>query len=704
MATLQKLRNQAGVLLAVVIFIALAAFILGDLLQSGSSLIQGKQLEIAVIDGESVEYPEFQQRFDQIADIYKSNNQVNTLDEAAYQQILNQTFENLVHDLIMTEVYDELAIEITSQEMFDMVQGNNLHPIIVQVFGDPQTGMVDKANVIQFLKYIQENPDAPQKAGWLNIEKEILKAKKESKYTDMVAKGLYANSLQAKQSLISKDKIADLKFVQKKFSTIPDSTVKYTDADLKKYYNDHQREYEQDAQKTISYVVFNILPSEEDDRSTLRWMNDIKNEFTNATDNVQFVNMNADNRFEDVYEKQDVLSSAVAEWAFNAQINEVFGPYKEGNVYKMAKLNDIKMLPDSVKASHILIRAENANETQFAAQIIDSLKTVIESGRATFEQVARDNSQDGSASLGGDLGWFKRGQMVAPFERAAFRAAKDEVVAVQTQFGFHLIKVTAQGKTSKHVQLAVLDREVIPSTQTYQNLYTTASKFAANAQDLEGFNKQVAAEGLSARTAVFGENDRQIPGLGEARSLIRTAFNDTKTGKLVVGTDNSPVYELNDKFVIAAVTSAQEKGLRTLEQVKASVTLAVIKEKKKEMLMNQFKSAKASTIEETASKLGLLVESAQGFNLNFGSVNAIGYEPVINGAVAALDINKLSNPIEGRNGVYFIQLTNLTGGGNGNIESEKLALYQSSSYRANFQAYQTLKEETEVVDKRSKFY
>ena len=178
MATLQKLRNKAGVLLAIVIFIALAAFILGDLLQSGSSLIRGKQLEIAVIDGESIEYPDFQQRFDQIADIYKSNNQVNTLDETAYQQILNQTWENLVQDLIMADIYDELAIDVTPQEMFDMVQGNNLHPIIVQVFGNPQTGVVDKANVIQFLKYIQENPTAPQRASWLNIEKEILKAKK----------------------------------------------------------------------------------------------------------------------------------------------------------------------------------------------------------------------------------------------------------------------------------------------------------------------------------------------------------------------------------------------------------------------------------------------------------------------------------------------------------------------------------------------
>ena len=202
--------------------------------------------------------------------------------------------------------------------------------------------------------------------------KRNFEGKKIIKYTDLVAKGLYANSLQAKQSLISKDKIADLKFIQKKFNSIPDSTVKYTDADLKKYYKDHTKDFEQTAQKTISYVVFNIAPSSEDDRATLRWMNETKVEFAKATDNVQFVNMNADTRFEDVFEKQNVLSTQVAEWAFAAEINDIFGPYKEGNVYKLARLNAIKMLPDSVKASHILIRAENANEDRKSTRLNSS--------------------------------------------------------------------------------------------------------------------------------------------------------------------------------------------------------------------------------------------------------------------------------------------------------------------------------------------
>jgi hypothetical protein len=111
-----------------------------------------------------------------------------------------------------------------------------------------------------------------------------------------------------------------------------------------------------------------------------------------------------------------------------------------------------------------------------------------------------------------------------------------------------------------------------------------------------------------------------------------------------------------------------------------------------------------ATIEETAENLDLQVESAQGFNFEFGSVNAIGYEPAINGAAAALEVNEQSKPIAGRNGVYIIELTSVEGQANQDIEAIKKSLYQNASYRANYQAFETIKENTEIEDKRSKFY
>jgi peptidyl-prolyl cis-trans isomerase D len=588
MATLQNLRNKAGVLLAAVIFIALASFVLGDLLKSGNSLIRGKQLEIARINGESIEYPEFQASFDEISKIYKTNNQVNNLDDKAYQQILNQTWETMVQDRIMGEIYDELGIDVTSEEMFDMVQGNNLHPIIVQIFGDPQTRQVNKSNVIQFLKYIQENPTSPQKESWMNVEKQVLASKKLSKYTDLVGKGLTANSLQAKQSLAEKNVTASLKYIQKKYSSVSDKEVTCTDAELKKYYESHLSEFEQKNQKILDYVTFDIVPSADDDRDALAYVNNLKSEFITAENNIQFVNANADTHFEDTYQSEKELSSSLSLWAFSSTINDVFGPIKDGDYYKIYKLNAIKMIPDSVKASHILIRVKNEAEAKPAIAKIDSLKKLIESGRLSFDLAARMNSQDGSSAQGGDLGWFKRGMMVPEFEKAAFMAEKDELVIAQTQFGIHLIKVIVQGPKSKNVQFAIIDRQVSPSNTTYQNIYMEANKFAASSQNLEGFNKTVAEKKLIKKSVTVSENDRTIPGIGSIRNLVRSAFLNSKAGGLVVGQDKSPIFETENKFVIAAVEAEFKEGTKSFSAVKSTVELTVAKEKKEKMFVQLF--------------------------------------------------------------------------------------------------------------------
>ena len=704
MATLQKLRNKAGLLLAIVIFIALAAFILGDLVKSGDSVMRGKQMEIASINGDVIKYPDFQASFDEMANVYKNNYQVNSLDEKAYQQILNQTWETMLQDKIMGKIYGDLGIDVTSNEMFDMVQGNNLHPIIVQIFGDPQTRQVNKANVIRFLKYIEENPESPQRESWMSIEKQIISSKKLSKYTDLVAKGLTVNTLQAKQSLAEKNITASLKFIQKKYLSIPDSSVVVSDSELKKYYQDHIDEFQQKNQRNISYVVFKIVPSADDDRDALKYVEDLKNDFASATDNAQFVNSNSDTRFDESYLSEKEMTPTLSNWAFNAKINDVYGPVKEGNFYKVYKLNETKMLPDSVKTSHILIRAQNSNELQEAMVKIDSIKNLIEAGKITFELAARTNSADGSASKGGDLGWVKKGMMVPSFERAAFLADKDELVTAQTRFGAHLIKVTAQGPKSKNVQLAVLDREVTASTTTYQNIYSEASKFAAKAQDFDGLNKIAAEDKISVQSAMLGENDRSVAGLGAVRSLVRAAFLNGKKGELLLGQDHSPIFETEDKFIVAAVRAVLEEGDKPFESVKPSIELAVDKEKKQKILTDKFNAARGANIEQTASKLNVQVDSASGFRLAYGSVNAIGYEPAVNGAVEKLKVNQQSKPIVGRNGVYIVELTEKTGLTDGDINAEKHSLFLNSSYKANYQAYETLKKSAKIVDKRWKFY
>ena len=209
-------------------------------------------------------------------------------------------------------------------------------------------------------------------------------------------------------------------------------------------------------------------------------------------------------------------------------------------VLKLAKLHKYEMMPDSVEARHILLSVNTQAELVAAQTLADSLKTLIENG-ADFAELARTNSTDqGSAINGGDLGWFSRNQMVKPFEDAAFNNKKGEVTVVTSQFGVHVIQTTDRGKLVPQVQIAYITRNVIPSTKTYQNVYAKASEFAGNNTTREQFDAAVAEQKLTKRVANVGENDRQIAGLENARTMIRAAY-EAEENDILQTTQGSPI-------------------------------------------------------------------------------------------------------------------------------------------------------------------
>jgi len=174
MATLQTIRTKAGLFIAIIIGISLAAFILGDLLQSGSSIFQRNQMEIGEINGESIQYPEFQKQVEELGEIYKQNTQQSQLDENSWVQVREQTWQNTVQKIVMGDVYKKLGIEVSSDELFDMLQGANLHPIIQQLFRNQNTGQVDRGAVVSFLKQLDTNVDPERRAYWLYLENQIV--------------------------------------------------------------------------------------------------------------------------------------------------------------------------------------------------------------------------------------------------------------------------------------------------------------------------------------------------------------------------------------------------------------------------------------------------------------------------------------------------------------------------------------------------
>ncbi|HOY73365.1 MAG TPA: SurA N-terminal domain-containing protein, partial [Tenuifilaceae bacterium] len=277
MATLEKIRNRAGVLVAVVIGLALLAFILGDLLSSGGSLFNRAQMEVAKIGGTSIPFEMLQAKIDESENLQKMFSNQLSLDEQTVLRIREQVWQDLVRTYTMEDQYKKLGLSIHPDELFDMVQGRNIHPIIQQQFSDPNTGQLNKEFITMFLKNMDQDPRS--KTYWLFLEQEIQKDRLFNKYFNLITKGLYVTSVQAQRALEDRTKKVNFDYTLVAYSSIPDSSISVEGKEIKNYYKSHLSEYKQTASRDIEYVVFPIQPSESDRQAAEEWINKMKDEF-----------------------------------------------------------------------------------------------------------------------------------------------------------------------------------------------------------------------------------------------------------------------------------------------------------------------------------------------------------------------------------------------------------------------------------------
>jgi len=526
MATLEKLRNRMGVLVAVVIGMALLAFILGDFLKSGSQVLNKKKYEIGEIDGKSISYIDFETRVQNSVENYKRSSGNNSPDESTLASIRNQIWNSYLNELIMEDEFSSLGLMCSPEELFDMVQGSNIHPqmMSLDIFKNQNTGEFDRALVIQFLKNMESDANAMQ--AWLEFETSMMNDRVYTKYQNLIGKGLYVTRPMIEKQFTEANRLYNLTYVSERYMAVADSLIDVSDADVKAFYNDNKDDFNQEASVDLSYVAFDILPSDQDKKLVEDWINNEMEEFNRIPNTQQYVNLNGDTGFDEVYYLPSELEEALRVWGEEAEIGSTYGPYLVDDTWKLAKVADVKMVPDSVRAAHILIRADATISLDAAQATADSLVTLINNG-ADFAALAGEFGTDATADTGGDLDWFKQGEMVPEFNQAAFFGEKGDLSTVTTQYGVHVLKITDQGPKSRKLQVGVLDRQISYGQETYQKAYSEASRFAATYNNGEKFEEGVLAENLTKRVANgLREEARVISGLESPRRMIIWAFED----------------------------------------------------------------------------------------------------------------------------------------------------------------------------------
>ncbi|MBK6986190.1 MAG: SurA N-terminal domain-containing protein [Bacteroidetes bacterium] len=211
MSVLEKIRSKTGLLVGIV-GLALVIFILESLLGSGGALFSGQDLEVGKINGEQIDYPAFSAKVnEQIAQIQQSNpNQV--IDDKMKEQIIESVWSQMINDKVIKVQYKKLGIEVSEDELYDLMLVHP-HQYVVQQLTDQQTGKVyegfarpdGELDLVKLNQWVGQM-NAEQEKFWKQLEKSILEVRAAEKYNNLIKKGLYVTSAEAKDVFIAQNK------------------------------------------------------------------------------------------------------------------------------------------------------------------------------------------------------------------------------------------------------------------------------------------------------------------------------------------------------------------------------------------------------------------------------------------------------------------------------------------------------------------
>ena len=706
MAILENIRKRTTVLI-LIIGMALFAFVISGIFTSND--FSGGKVGSAVgeINGDEISIDDFRRKIERASRRSGPTN--------SSMQLVNSVWNQVERNTILGQQIEDLGISIEQDQIINVIKSS---PGIAQnpQFTD-ENGIFDETKFRDFISELKINAPA-QYNDWLQDEEAIIQSAKEQTYFNLIRAGVGATLKEGELDYkLSTDKV-DIRYVRIPYNSMPDSAFIVTKKEITDYINEHQQDYKQQRSRDIQFVYFEDKASDDDvalikDQITKllgdtveyfeeRDETDTIPGFRNTTNNAAFLDRNSDIKFDTIYKSKNELPLKFADTLMGLNIGELFGPYNDGESWKITKMVN-KKPNGSVKASHILITwegAERANPEikrtkEEAESIANDLLRQAKAEGAVFTQLARDNSDGPSAPRGGDLGYFQEGVMTPNFNDFAFGNAVGHIGLVETEFGYHIVRVDDKQDL---VQLATLSREIEASDETLNALFTDATKFEMAATSSEKSFTDLAKENEYVVRPVnkINELDENLPGLSNQRSIVQWAFNsETEIGDI-------KRFGISNGYAVVQLTAKYEEGLMTAEDASASVLPLIRKRKKAAKIISQ---NQGKSLEDLASDNNTNVSSASALTVKTPTIPGAGREPLVVGTAFALPQGSVSDLIEGETGVFKIEVTKKEEGPKlENYTTFANSLQASNGTRVNTSVFDALKENAEIVDNRATFY
>jgi peptidyl-prolyl cis-trans isomerase D len=707
MAVIGKIRKHSG-LLVVVVGIALAAFVLGDFLRpSGNRPIT----IIGKIDGTEIPIQNYNDRVAEQLENLRAQQQTERVPAEEEFQIRQQVWNQIIEETILNDVYKKIGLIVTKEELSNEIIGDNPNRYVQQSFRDPNSETFDPEVVRNFLKNLnQQGPE--MKRRYLSLERMVKDDIIRTKMKNLLSKNYHIPQPFAKLDYQIKNQNAYVIYVAAKYSVVEYSLINVTDNDLRNYYNDHIYNYRQEDSRTFDYVLFEILPTQEDRQDVKEEVDRLYVQFKDAEDPAAFINSVSDTRFDSTYKKESDLPISLAESIMSAKIDTVFPPYIEGDTHHIIKVLDFQQRPDSIEMSQMLVSYStaragfqlNERSEEEAKVLVDSILTALKKAPSIFEELALKYSDYPSvAEDKGALGWMTDGdRSFTNFFKEGVSLKVNEPDTMETGLGIHVLLVTGKTALIPKVKIGQITRTVEPSSQTYRQVFSQANKFASENRTLAKFDTAVVNQGLNKRTAErISSTSNRIPGVEQSRQIIRWAFwETTKVG------DVSTIFEDDKQFVIAALKEIKNKGYSPFEQVKEQIRPLVVNKLKGEYLVKKINDFNATTLNDLASNMNSKVDTAKNLSFSARNIPGFGSEPNVIGQMFTVEPKQISKPIAGYNAVFVAMIDRLTPAPEVNdFGTTIFQLRNSFESRVNSNAFiRALEKESKIDDNRLMFY
>ncbi len=684
MTTLSKIRSH-GVLLLVIVGIAMLAFILGDFINSGSTFFQRSQEFIGSVEGEDIHFTDYEKAKEQLADVYKIEYGRSDFDETFQSQINNQVWQRFLVEYTLGAQTKEIGMTVTSDELSELCIGSNIHQIVRQrrAFCD-ENGTFQPQALIQFINSIEQEPQSQEQAAqieqarnyWKYWENAVALTYLQEKYTNLLTQLLTANKLDAQDAFAARQTTTTVNYVMQPYYAVADSTVSVSDSEIKKLYEQRKAQYKQVPNRSLQYITFDVVPSEQDFAEAERWINNLKDEFCTTEEIALVNNSNSDIPYNGYNYSATTIPAQYKDFVFGkgAKAGNTTDIQFIDNTYSIARIVECGYsLPDSVELRFTLLAD---------ASKLDSLKGEWRKG------------QYGDAQ---ETGWLQEAGLQKEIATPAFSGAKNSYFTLPYGTGLQVFQIINRSALTPKAKVAILSREVKPSSRTYATVYNQAKQYVVNNNTAELFRETADSLDLTIYPAInLQENTEKVADLAQSRPIVRWAFANELNAV-------SDVFECGDAFVVAVLSEVRDGEYRPLRDVQGELRRELLNDKKAALIAG--KLANVTTLEEAAALLDTEIQTAENVSLSSYRFGNAGTEPAAIGAAVALEGTALSTPVQGNTGVFLLQgVSKTTAEDEINLASELAQLNMRNSYSLPYQLINLISEQADIEDNRANFY